>query len=106
MKDLGDIIEACRTNEDATEEELRYAVLAQSALMTFDRGDLQKLVEKEGKPSLFFTPTKMFEERHSRMHRALNKSPKEWLGWDYDFKNPDYVERMKRIAKIFKSKEV
>jgi len=103
MKDLGDIIDACQTDEEVTEEELRYAVCAMNSIITLNKGSLDNLVkgEKEGRKGFIYSAMFQYEERHKMMHRALNKDPKEWLGWNYDFKNIEYVNKMKRLNKIF-----
>jgi hypothetical protein len=36
-----------------------------------------------------------WEEEFRRFKTALTKSPKEWIGWDNDPSNPEYVKRIK-----------
>ena len=103
MRTLFEIIEAVKNNETLTEDEMRYSICAMDALMTFDRKSFMTLVEGEekGKNKFIYSPTFQFKERFERIKSALNKSPKEWLGEDYDFKNEEYQKRRKSISKIF-----
>lgn len=49
MRTLGQIIEACRNGERPDVDELRLAVCAMDALMTFDRRAIWTLAEAEEK---------------------------------------------------------
>lgn len=103
MKKLIDIIEAVKNNEKPDYDELRYAVLALSALKTFDSMAIGKLAEGERekkKPFLMYSAEWQFKESFNRNKRALDKSPKEWIGWDNDPENPEYQKRRKISIKI------
>lgn len=69
MRTLGEIIEAAKSGERPDYDELRLAVCAMDALMTFDR-----------------------------VKRAMAKTPREYLGENYDPDSPAVQER--RLASI------
>lgn len=100
MRSLVDIISDAKNGGSPTEEELLYAVCALDSLMIFDGLAIRRLgtlpeerlkafVERENK------------ERFERVKNAMIKSPKEWLGWEHDPKNPKCLERRKVSQKIY-----
>lgn len=100
MKKLIDIIEAVKSNKRPDYEELRYAILALSALHTFEHRAISKLAEGERKktrPFLVYSAEWQFKESFRRNKSAFNKSPKEWMGWSNDPENPDY-QRLRAIS--------
>ncbi|MFM5094984.1 hypothetical protein ACEUCJ_14950 [Aeromonas rivipollensis] len=91
MRTLGQIIEACRNGERPDVDELRLAVCAMDALMTFDRRAIWTLAEAEEKrggraPLLNRSAVFQRDENFNRVRRALDKSPREYLGPN---NNPD-----------------
>jgi len=89
MRNLNEIIEACKLNEKPDVEELRYAVVALTSMLNMDHSNLRKVLLGEvGKSEL--TRSMMAKNSYDMYHNALNKSPKEWLGWTNDPENPDY----------------
>jgi hypothetical protein len=105
MRTLFEIIEAVKNNETVTEDEMRYSICAMDALMVFDRESFMTLVkgEEKGKNKFIYSPKFQLTERFERIKSALNKNPKEWLGENYDFKNPEYQKRRKSINRIFET---
>lgn len=104
MRTLGNIVEAVQRNERPDYEELRYAVLALQALSTFDRMAFMKLAETEReqrKPLLTRSAVWQWEEFFNRIKRAMEKSPKEWVGWNNDPENPEFQERRSIALKIY-----
>lgn len=97
MRTLLEIIDAVKSNQGATEEEMFYAIVAMDALNTFDSMSLRKLANE---PNRFRTPQSEWEESFNRWKRALNKSPKEYVGWENDPKNPDVQKRRATAFKI------
>lgn len=93
MRNLIDIVEAAKANEAVSEEELLYALLVYSALSSFDARAIDRLAEKPD--DKFMTPQRMAEDSYRRWHTALNKSPKEYLGWNNDPANPEYQKTRK-----------
>jgi hypothetical protein len=103
MRTLGDIIEATRNGERPEYDELRYALLAYQALLTFDQMAFMKLAaaERDGKkPILTTSSVWQWEEHFNRVKRALEKSPKEWVGWNNDPDNPEFQHRRKISLKV------
>jgi len=94
MRTLLEIIEAVKDNEEVTLDELKYALLAIDALWHFDKNDLSRLRSKiiEGKPVLSIVCKDARDRAFHRVKAALEKNPKEWLGWKNDPKNPEYQE--------------
>ncbi|HEP8420918.1 TPA: hypothetical protein VDT97_000756 [Pseudomonas aeruginosa] len=106
MRTLGEIIEACRGGETPDVEELRYAVCAMDALMTFDRQAIWKLAdaEKEGKkPFLVYSAIWQRDENFDRVKRALAKDPKSYVGWNNDPDNPEFLARRRQSVKLVDS---
>ena len=106
MRNLGEIIEACRNGEKPDVEELRYAVCAMDALMTFDRQAIWKLAdaEREGKkPFLVYSAIYQRDENFGRVKRALAKDPKSYVGWNNDPDNPEFLKRRGQSIKLVES---
>lgn len=86
MRNMSEIIEDCKLNKPVDNTELRYSVIALtnlvnmaiSALNGFYKDDI-KIFEKM-----------RIENIHNAYRTVLNKSPKDWLGWDSDPENPEY----------------
>lgn len=107
MRELREIIEAVKDNLDVSKDELKYALVAMSALMHFDTQALEKLADGKikGKTFLSYDPEFQWKEHLERTRRAMCKSPKEWLGENHDFRSKEYQERrvcMKNIVKTIK----
>lgn len=103
MKKLRDIINECMDGYEPEYDDLRYAVCAMQALMTFDRMALMNLVkaEKENKkPILSYSAEFQWKERFDRIKTAYGKSPKEWLGENNDPNNLAVQERRNISKKI------
>ena len=112
MRTLGQIIEACRSGEKPDVDELRYAVCAMDALMTFDRLAIWKLAdaEKEGKkPFLVYSAIYQRDENFLRVKCAQEKDPKSYVGWNNDPDNPEFLKRrgqsIKLVESLMKSKQ-
>lgn len=104
MRTLGEIIEAAKSGDRPDYDELRLAVCAMDALMTFDRQAIWKLAEAESegkKPFLVYSSVWQRDENFGRVKRALEKSPKDYLGPNYDPDNPDVQARRKQSVALF-----
>ena len=88
MRTLIEIIELIKDGGEPTREELYYSVLALEALNTFDTKDFHEMLRHPN--SKLLTPEWLASESWRRHKMALNKSPKEWVGWNNDPHNPDY----------------
>jgi hypothetical protein len=104
MRTLYEIIAATRDGERPEYDELRYAVCALESLSTFDGMAFRKLAtaERDGQKP-FLTRSAVFQyEEHFRRHKtALAKSPKDWVGWNNDPDNPEFLERRKSSIRLF-----
>lgn len=99
MRTLSEIIEDVKSGKKPEYEELRYALLVYSFMFFMDHSELRNelLREKE-------TP-KIMREIKARnsgdmFRNALNKSPKEFVGWNNDPENPEYLKRYKLSEKL------
>lgn len=108
MRTLSEIVDAVRDGERPDYEDLRYAICAMDALTTFDRMAFMKLAEaeREGKkPFLTSSAQWQWEEHFSRQKRAGEKPPKEYVGWNNDPDNPEFLKRRavanKVMAKVY-----
>ena len=104
MKTLDEIIESVRNGDRPEYEDLRYAICAMSALETFDRLAIMKLAEaeREGKkPVLTYSAQWQWEEHFNRRKKAGAKPPKEYVGWNNDPENPEFLKRRKVAKKIY-----
>lgn len=105
MRTLGQIIEACRNGERPDVDELRLAVCAMDALMTFDRRAIWTLAEAEEKrggraPLLNRSAVFQRDENFNRVRRALDKSPREWLGPEHNPDDPGVQSRRQTFNAI------
>jgi hypothetical protein len=83
---MSEIIEDCKLNKPVDNAELKYSVIALTSLMNMAISALDGFYNKDMK--IF---DKMhIENVHTAYRTVLNKSPKEWLGWNNDPENPDY----------------
>ena len=86
MRNLSKIIEDCKLNKSVDSEELKYATIALTSLMNFSMSTIMRIYDKSQNQF-----DKMRAENvHDAYSKALNKSPKDWLGWDNDPENPAY----------------
>lgn len=95
-KTLSEIIEAVRDGEKPDYDDLRYAICAMEALRTFDRMALRTLVEAEWenkKPILVYSAEFQYKKLVELDKKAMDKPPKEFIGWNNDPENPEFLER-------------
>ncbi|MNO61326.1 hypothetical protein D3C76_519730 [compost metagenome] len=103
MRTLGQIIEAARVGQKPDVDELRYAVCAMDALMTFDRNAFFRLAEAEQdgkKPFLTSSAVWQRDEHFGRVKRAMEKSPKDYLGPNYDPDRPEVQQRRRSAVAL------
>lgn len=103
MKNLGDIIDDCMSGKKPEYDELRYAICAMDALMTFDRmtlSDLVKTEKGEKKPILSYSAIFQYKERFDRIKKAFSVSPKKWLGVNNDPDLPEVQTRRRKANKL------
>jgi hypothetical protein len=103
MKTLGEIIDMAMNGEKPDYDDMRYAICAMSALMSFDRMALSSLSkgEKEKKrPILTYSASFQYEERFNRLKTAYSRTPKEWLGPNNDPDSEEVQRRKKMHTKL------
>lgn len=103
MKTLSEIVNAVRDGERPDYEDLRYAICAMDALAVFNRSAFMKLAEAERggrKPFMTSSAQWQWEEHFRREQAALNKPPKEYVGWNNDPDNPEFLARRKRAQQF------
>jgi hypothetical protein len=89
MRNLSDIIEDCKTNGRPDYDELRYSLLVMTGVLNMVNGELVKPYV-EGKMPNKLVRKLTLDSICTMYGKALNKSPKEYLGWNNDHENPDY----------------
>lgn len=89
MRNLSQIIEDCKTNGRPDYEELRYSLLVMTGVLNMVNGELGKLYVEGKMPNELVRKLKI-NGICSMYSKALNKPPKEYLGWNMDPENPEY----------------
>lgn len=99
MRTLNEIIDDAKNGNIPSHEECYYALLTYEAMFNMDHHELlHTLLSEKDSPEFI---RKMKADNSFKMFKnALNKSPKEWLGWDNDPTNPEYQKRRKIGLKI------
>jgi hypothetical protein len=108
MKNLSDIIEDCKLNKKPDYEELKYAVLVMAGILNLTNSELIRLYVEGKMPSEFIRNMKLKGGVCTMYRNALNKSPKDYLGWNNDPENPEYQKfhnlGNKLVEKFIKNK--
>lgn len=98
---LFEIIDGAKDGNMPTHGECYYAMLALSSLLTFSRGDSQRVAEAilEGKPAMVQQMAAQWalDEPFKREKAAFAKSPVEWMGVHNLPTHPE-AQEMRRIA--------
>lgn len=106
MRNLSEIIGDVKDGKKPEYEELRYALLVYEFMFNMDHKNLRDALSNE-KMNPIVNKIKA-ENSFTMFKNALNKSPKEYLGWNSDPSNPEYQKLRKigtnLIDKIFKAK--
>ena len=98
MRTLEEIIEDAKDGQMPSHEECYYAMLTFEALMCFDHRALRNVVHK---PRAYPPPGIVVKESFHRLKAALSRSPKEWIGPEYDPKNHDYQQMRKAAIRFY-----
>ena len=99
MRNLIDIIEDVKDNKRPDYEELRYALLVYNFLFNMDHRVLREILLSDKEIPKFIKELKA-QNSFDMAKNALNKSPKEYLGWNSDPENPDYQKFRKMGNKL------
>ena len=103
-KTLSEIVNEVKSGNKPDYDDLKYAICALDALLTFEGSALTQLYksEKENKRKLLSNSAVwQHEESFRRNKAAFNKPPKEWIGWSNDPENPEYLKRRNLSIKLF-----
>ena len=90
---LYEIIESIKSNKPVNDEDMKYAILMLDSLWFFEKRAIRDLADaKRGTRIAMLNGDPLFQEKESfrRTKTALDKNPKEWMGWNNDPNNPDY----------------
>ncbi|OPX46407.1 hypothetical protein CLHUN_02230 [Ruminiclostridium hungatei] len=90
MRNLSEIIEDCKSNARPDYEELRYSVLVMTGVLNLVNHELTKLYVEGKMPPEFIRKLNLDGGICSMYGKALNKPPKEYLGWNHDPENPEF----------------
>jgi hypothetical protein len=90
MRNLSDIIEDCKLNKKLDYDELKYALLVMTGVLNLVNLELVELYAKGKMPGELERKVKLENGICTMYHKALNRPPKEYLGWDNDPENPEY----------------
>ena len=99
MRTLYEIIEDVQDGKKPEYEEIRYALLAYRSMFVMDHRNLREELMGE-KPSPDFVKKMRADNSFAMFKGAMNKSPKEWVGWGNDPDNPEYQKFRKMGEKI------
>lgn len=97
MRTLMEIIESAKDGNKPTHDECYYAMLALSALHSFDHQDLFRFADEHHDNGI---NRFIVEEAFQRSKRAYAVSPKHYVGWEHDPGNPDYQKFRQMAMKI------
>lgn len=98
MRILAEIIEDVKSGKEVSNEELKYSLLVYESMFNMDHRNLREsLISEKVNPLV----NKLRADNSFNMFKnALNRSPKEYLGWNNDPDNPEYQKRRKIGLKI------
>lgn len=100
MMKLREIIELAKDGGKPEYADLLYAVLALSALHAFDRQDMLKVYSETDDKKMFGLKWRA-EESFKRSKKAMEVSPKDYVGWSHDPNNPEYQKQRKVAGQLF-----
>jgi hypothetical protein len=99
MKTLSEIIEDVKLNKRPDYEDLRYSLLVMTGVLNMVNHELVELYVKGIMPNEFIRKLKL--DGICKMYgTALNKPPKEYLGWNGDPENPEYQRFYAMASKL------
>lgn len=93
MRTLAEILEDAEDGGTPEYDELRYAVLALNALITFDGVSMVRAASDKT-----MDHSQALQDHIRRVSGARSTHPKLWLGWENDPENPEHQERRRAAA--------
>ena len=102
MSTLFEIITEIKGGKKPEYNDLLYSVLALDALLYFDSKQIRDAASDyiSGKIPKIQTPEFRHYESRTRNKAAFEKDPKEWVGWNSDPENPEYLKRVQTSNKL------
>jgi len=100
MRTLLEIIEECKDGGKPEYEELRYALLVYNFMFNMDHKNLIEELSREKETAKIIREMRL-KNTFDMAKNALNKSPKEYLGWNNDPENPEYQKFRQIAQKVF-----
>jgi hypothetical protein len=100
LRTLSDIVENCKSGGLPDYEELRYALLVYEFMFNMDHRTLREELLSEKRSPLAIRELRA-NNSFNMFKKALNKSPKEYLGWNSDPGNPEYQKQRAVAERIF-----
>lgn len=97
MRTLYEIVESAKDGEKPDYDELLYSLLVYSSMFGLEHRQLREELMRD-KPQPQFLRDMKLKNSFDMYKGALNKSPKEYLGWNSDPEKPDY-KRMRSAGK-------
>ncbi len=99
MRNLSDIIEDCKLNKRPDYNELRYSLLVMTGVLNMVNNELIKLYVEGKMPNELVRKLKL-DGICTMYRKALNKPPKEYLGWNSDPENPEFQKFYAMVSKL------
>jgi hypothetical protein len=100
VRNLLDIIEFAKDGHMPTHEECFYGMLAYQAMFNMDHQNLIDVL-MDDKPKQDFIKKLKAENSHKMLQAALSKSPKDWLGANWDPLQEQCQKQRQMHKKIF-----
>lgn len=91
MKTLYEIIQDVKQNKKPEYDDIRYALLAYVSMSNIGHTQLRQELSRTS-PLPEFSRATALSNSFDMYKGALNKHPKEWLGWHNDPENPEYAK--------------
>lgn len=102
MRNLGDIIEDCKLGGRPDYDELFYGLLVLNTMYVMTYNGLKRELLEKHRASSALREVKA-QVSFDMFKNAMNKSPKEFLGWNNDPSNPEYQKVHKAHETVFDS---
>ena len=103
MRSTNEIVIAVKESQPATDQELRYCILALSAMNHFANNDLDNLIDAVLEKKPLATVRAEISKRGRERRFQSNKMPvDQYLGLGNIPGNPEYEQRMKMSKALFK----
>ena len=100
MRTLYEIITSAKDGDMPTHEECYWAMLCYEIMFNMDHRNLREELSGE-KPTAKLIKNLKLENSHKMYNTALNKSPRDYLGKNYDPGSAEY-QKLRKLRKLRK----